>query len=177
MKKTEYTLRRKKFIKKIRLVIKRTGEIIITAPYLLPVKYIDDFFVQQKDWIEGKQEVFKLMPEPNIKSKKGDYKKYKEEARILVHKKIIEINSFYHFKFNKIFIKNQKTRWGSCSNRKNLNFNYKIILLPNELLEYIITHELCHLQEMNHGKEFWNLVAQRDPEYKKHHKKLQTFKL
>jgi predicted metal-dependent hydrolase len=177
MEKTQYTLKRYKKSKKLRLIIKRTGEVVITAPYLLPLKYINDFVIQQKEWIEGKQEIFKSMPQPNIKTKKGDYKKYKEQARILVHQKIEEINSFYNFKFNRIFIKDQKTRWGSCSSRKNLNFNYKIIFLPNELLEYVITHELCHLKEMNHGKKFWELIEQTNPEYKTHHEKLRTFKL
>ena len=73
--------------------------------------------------------------------------------------------SHIQIRFNKINIKNQKTRWGSCSKKGNLNFNYKIALLPQHLADYIIVHELCHLGEFNHSRSFWNLVAKVFPEY------------
>jgi predicted metal-dependent hydrolase len=94
-----------------------------------------------------------------------------------VHSKIKKVNSFYKFRFNKIFIKNQKTRWGSCSNKKNLNFNYKIVFLPDHLIEYLVVHELCHLKEMNHGKKFWRLVEQMIPHYIDAQKELRNFKI
>jgi predicted metal-dependent hydrolase len=73
---------------------------------------------------------------------------------------------FYNFSYNKVFIKNQRTRWGSCSSNRNLNFNYRIINLAPELQDYLIVHELCHLQEFNHGQAFWNLVGLQIPNYK-----------
>ena len=79
--------------------------------------------------------------------------------------RVDHFNTTYKFKFNRINIKNQKTRWGSCSNKGNLNFNYKIVLLPERLADYIIVHELCHLKELNHSKKFWNLVAKAMPDY------------
>ncbi|KKP41571.1 MAG: hypothetical protein UR31_C0026G0005 [Parcubacteria group bacterium GW2011_GWA2_33_14] len=96
-----------------------------------------------------------------------EFKKYKIVAEKLIKEKITHFNNFYHFTFNKIFIKNQKRRWGSCSSKKNLNFNYKIIFLKQELSNYIIVHELCHLKEMNHSKRFWKLVSQTVKNYKK----------
>ena len=74
-------------------------------------------------------------------------------------------NKIYNFSFNKILIKNQKTRWGSCSNKGNLNFNYKILFLPEALRDYIIVHELCHLKEFNHSKNFWKLISRAIPDY------------
>jgi predicted metal-dependent hydrolase len=74
-------------------------------------------------------------------------------------------NQYYGFKYNKINIKNQKTRWGSCSKKGNLNFNYKILFLSAETRDYIVVHELCHLKEFNHSKKFWNLVAETIPNY------------
>jgi|SRR3989344_6908041 len=100
------------------------------------------------------------------------YLHYKELARNLVKERISHFSRFYNFKVNKIFIKNHKRRWGSCSSRKNLNFNYKILFLAPALCDYLIVHELCHLQEMNHSKKFWELVGQTIKDYKTLNKKL-----
>lgn len=108
------------------------------------------------------------------KGARSEYLKYKEIARTLVHERLEYFNQFYHFSYNKVFIKNTKTKWGSCSSKRNLNFSYKIALLKPELRDYLIVHELCHLGEMNHGKAFWDLVAQQIPDYKKCHSMLRT---
>ena len=83
----------------------------------------------------------------------------------MAQKKVLKFNKIYKFKYNKINIKNQKTRWGSCSVKGNLNFNYKIALLPEKLAEYIVVHELCHLGEFNHSYKFWKLVEKTIPDY------------
>ena len=93
------------------------------------------------------------------------YQKYKTEARILVGQKLEKYNQVYNFKYNRVSIKNQRSRWGSCSRLGNLNFNYRLASLPAELADYIIVHELCHLKEMNHSARFWQLVAQTMPDY------------
>ena len=91
--------------------------------------------------------------------------KKREKARRFVENRIQHFNSFYNFEINHISIKNQSTRWGSCSSRGNLNFNYKIIYLRPALADYLIVHELCHLGELNHSKRFWALVEKTIPEY------------
>jgi hypothetical protein len=101
--------------------------------------------------------------------------KYREEARALVHLKIAFWNSHYKLPLRKVFIKNQKTRWGSCSSKGNLNFSYRIVYLPEELRDYLIVHELCHLREFNHSKNFWNLVAETIPDYEKRRAALKKF--
>ena len=70
--------------------------------------------------------------------------------------------------YRNITIREQKTRWGSCSSEKNLNFNWKLILAPPEVLDYVVVHELCHLKEMNHSKAFWDEVGKVMPEYETH---------
>ncbi|MFP4687432.1 MAG: M48 family metallopeptidase, partial [bacterium] len=70
-------------------------------------------------------------------------------------------------KYNRIFIRNQRTRWGSCSSKNNLNYNYRLIMAPPEVVEYIVIHELCHLRYSNHGAKFKRLLASLCPEYKK----------
>jgi len=95
-----------------------------------------------------------------------DYKKYKEHARALAHARVAHFNSFYNFTVGRISIRNTRTRWGSCSKKGNLNFNYKILFLPQHMTDYIIVHELCHLKEFNHSQNFWDLVAKIVPEHK-----------
>lgn len=91
---------------------------------------------------------------------------HKELAREIVHARVAHFNQGYSFSFGRISIKNQKRCWGSCSAKKNLNFNYKIIFLPEALMDYVIVHELCHLKELNHGAGFWEEVAKAIPSYK-----------
>ncbi len=105
-------------------------------------------------------------------TRRKNYLLYKEKARALAHSKIEHYNKIYNFTYKNISIRNQKTRWGSCSKRGNINFNYKIALIPEHLAEYIIVHELCHIGELNHSQAFWNLVAITMPEYKKHRAEL-----
>jgi len=85
-----------------------------------------------------------------------------EETRRLAEKLGVEIG--------RVSIRDQKTRWGSCSSRKNLNFNWRLLMAPPSVLRYVIIHELTHLKQMNHSKEFWSLVAKRCPDYKTHQK-------
>ncbi len=96
-----------------------------------------------------------------------NYLKYKEPARELILRRVEYFNSIYNFSYGRISVRNQRSRWGSCSKRGNLNFNYKIVLIPEKLADYIIVHELCHLKEFNHSKNFWALVAKTFPDYKK----------
>lgn len=95
-----------------------------------------------------------------------DYLKHKETARFIVYEKLNHYSEILGVQYQRISIRNQKTRWGSCSKRGNLNFNYRIVFLPNELQDYIIVHELCHLIEFNHSKNFWALVEKILPNYR-----------
>ncbi len=83
-----------------------------------------------------------------------------------------EHNAHYALSFNKVAIRNQRTRWGSCSKKGNLNFHYRITELPESLADYLIVHELCHLAELNHSKKFWALVGETIPDHKVRRKAL-----
>jgi len=121
---------------------------------------------QKKDWILKKVHYFLNSPLKYVKpSSKKDYKLYKDEVKAVVEERLSYFNQFYNFKYNKITIRNQKSRWGSCSQKGNLNFNYKLHFLPEELRDYVIVHELCHLGEFNHSKKFWNLIEKTTPQY------------
>lgn len=106
------------------------------------------------------------------KRKSLNYIKYKKDAATLVKERLEYFNQFYNYKYGRVAIRNQKTRWGSCSKKGNLNFNYKIVLLSPKQADYIIVHELCHLKEFNHSERFWILVAKVVPDYKEVRKSL-----
>jgi len=93
------------------------------------------------------------------------YVQYKEEARAVILRKVAQWNIVCRLSFNRVAIRNSKRSWGSCTSLKNLNFSYKILFLPEHLQDYIIVHELCHLQHLNHKQEFWDLVGTYIPHY------------
>lgn len=95
---------------------------------------------------------------------------YKKKASEVIHDRLGFFNEHYHFTYHRVTFRNQKTRWGSCSQAKNLNFNWRLIMAPIEIIDYVVIHELCHLRYMNHSPSFWNLVAQMAPDYKAHRK-------
>ncbi|MBP6857581.1 MAG: M48 family metallopeptidase [Candidatus Pacebacteria bacterium] len=145
-------------------------------PWRLPKYLVEKFVESKKEWIQDRLSEQKLRPQKLLAHYSAkDFKEYKEKARIFVLERITHFNTFYNYKIGKVFIRNQKTRWGSCSSKGNLNFNYKIVLLPIELADYIVVHELCHLSEMNHGKHFWELVAQQSPNYKNLRKQISLY--
>jgi predicted metal-dependent hydrolase len=165
-RKVSYTLKISKKAKRLRLAVYCDGAFVVTSPRHLGQNIIEKFIIQKSQWILDKLDYFGGFAESfKVKNTTAAYLKYKERARKLVENKIIKFNKTYKFRYNKIAIKNQKTRWGSCSKRGNLNFNYKIVLLPEQLAEYVIVHELCHLGEFNHSRKFWKLVARALPNF------------
>ncbi len=95
---------------------------------------------------------------------------YKKKAFELISERVLYYSSIFRLRFNQIKISKASKRWGSCSSTKNLNFNWRLIMAPLEVIDYVVIHELSHLVEQNHSKRFWNLVANVMPEYKKHKK-------
>lgn len=162
----DYTLRQSKAARRLRLVVYGDGSLVVSAPRRLPYYQIENFILEKSRWILQKLAGFATLP-PSIFSRNvvAEYHKYKEVARCLVEARLAYFNKFYGFNINRISIKKQKTRWGSCSIKGNLNFNYKIALLPPDLVDYIIVHELCHLRQFNHSHKFWQLVAMMIPNY------------
>ena len=77
--------------------------------------------------------------------------------------------------YGRISMRNQKTRWGSCSSNGNLNFNNRLLFVPKELVDYVVVHELAHRKEMNHSNAFWNVVEKYMPDYKERRKKLREY--
>jgi len=88
-----------------------------------------------------------------------------------------ELSEKHGFTFNKVFVKNQKTRWGSCSEKNNINLNVNLVLVPDELIDYTILHELVHTRVKDHSKRFWNELEKLVKNAKKFDKKLNQYKI
>ena len=116
-----------------------------------------------------------FLSEDNSKHPKIIFEKWiREYARKVITDRTKFLANQFGFKFNKISIREQSTRWGSCSSEKNLNFNWKLVMATPEILDYVVIHELCHTVEMNHAKSFWNLVEKCMPSYLTHRRWLKT---
>ncbi|MCD7836919.1 MAG: M48 family metallopeptidase [Lachnospiraceae bacterium] len=95
-------------------------------------------------------------------------RRYRNAARIKITARVEYYHSITGGHYTSITIRNQKTRWGSCSSRGTLSFNYRLIFAPPEILDYVVVHELCHLTHMDHSKSFWSMVASIMPEYRQY---------
>ncbi|MCM1264216.1 MAG: M48 family metallopeptidase [Butyrivibrio sp.] len=93
-------------------------------------------------------------------------RRYIEAAREYIPKRVAYYNPMTGGSYNKISIRSQKTRWGSCSSKGTLSFNWRLMLAPPAILDYVVVHELCHLTYMNHSAEFWKLVESVFPNYR-----------
>ncbi|GAC1450434.1 MAG: SprT family zinc-dependent metalloprotease [Ktedonobacterales bacterium] len=93
---------------------------------------------------------------------------YRRQSVAVFAERLALCNRPYGFHYGRVSIKSQKSRWGSCSKLGNLNFNWRLLLAPPEVLDYVVVHELCHLKELNHSPRFWKLVAVGCPEYALH---------
>ena len=99
---------------------------------------------------------------------------YDKQAKAVISRRVRYYASQMGETYGKITIKNQKKRWGSCSSARNLNFNRRLIMAPQGVLDYVVVHELCHLRQMNHSNAFWQEVELVLPDYKMHKKWLET---
>ncbi|MEK7555987.1 MAG: SprT family zinc-dependent metalloprotease [Patescibacteria group bacterium] len=161
-----YTLKRSPWARRVRLSVHRDGSVVVTLPSGVLEVFAEQFVQAKSDWIWKKIQYFRQHENTGALPRgKEDYLKYKGEAILLVESRIEYFNKEYGFAYNKISVKDQKTRWGSCSKKGNLNFSYRIFFLPPEVRDLVIVHELCHLKEFNHSEKFWNLVAITIPNY------------
>ncbi|MDD3984532.1 MAG: M48 family metallopeptidase [Methanobacterium sp.] len=135
---------------------------------IMPLNYNKDEEIIKKHekWIYKKLNNIKRS-EKEADNKELNYLLTETEFRDIVLLYIENLSNNLDVKVNKIYFKWMKTRWGSCSSKKNININNYLIYLPTYLIEYVIFHELTHLVEMKHNNKFWSIIAGKYPNYKK----------
>lgn len=143
------------------------GRVVVRAPRHFPKSEITRFVEEKQDWIahhvkkagerEKNQKIFRMTAE-----EREDY--IREAGSVITQMCRLRAKQM-GVSYKKITIREQKTRWGSASSKGNLNFNWKLILMPRKVLEYVVVHELSHLKVMNHSPAFYRVVAQHMPDY------------
>lgn len=134
-------------------------KIIVKAPKRITIKEIENILIKKEDWI-----LEKLNENLNKVEKKPKYEA--EEFKNIVLKDVNEYSEKIGVSYNKIRIKELKYAWGSCTSKKNITINSELIKYEEEIIKYVVIHELCHLKYMNHSKLFWNEVEKHMPNYK-----------
>lgn len=156
--------------KSISIKITEDGRIVVHAPSFMTKREVEKFLISKSDWIENTLKKVEKKQERLAgidKLSEKEIKTLKNEARKEFTMLCDEYCRIMGLSYNKIAIRTQKSRWGSCSRDKNLNFNALLMLAPEGARRYVVVHELCHLREMNHSTRFWALVEQYCPNWKK----------
>jgi len=166
--KTEFQLLRSDR-KSISIQISRSGEVLVRCPRWMHDEDIRCFVMKHENWVRRQLEKQQEAPQATVLSEEE-----LEELTKLAKSRIPERVEFYSQRmgvsYGRITIRHQHSKWGSCSSKGNLNFNCLLMLAPEDVLDYIVVHELCHLLEMNHSQQFWEAVERILPDYRNQEK-------
>lgn len=150
----------------------KDGNLIVRAPIWMSEAEVDKFVTERKAWIEKHMKAAKERNKdygdiPPLSSE--ELRKLANTAHEVVSQRVRYYAPLVGVTYESITIRCQRTRWGSCSGKGNLNFNCLLMLAPPEVLDSVVVHELCHLKEMNHSDRFYSEVLRVYPEYQKWH--------
>ncbi len=150
-------------------------QVVVRAPARMPVREINAFVQEKDDWIRAHLQ--RMAEKKRLREQCREQALSKEELQELAAQAMKLIPQKVHYyaqiigvTYGRITIRNQRTRWGSCSGKGNLNFNCLLLLMPEEVLDYVVVHELCHRKEMNHSARFWEEVEKILPDYRQRRK-------
>lgn len=163
---TTYTLRKRKGQKRMTLSVHENGRVTVTVPRFVSKRVAHQFVEERHAWIEEALAHLGAPKEDDRRAVRADFEAHREDARTFVRARLTALNCAYGFSYKKIRICANTSRWGSASSTGTLSFDYRVLFLPPALQDYLLVHELCHLQEMNHGPRFWALVAQTIPDHR-----------
>lgn len=150
------------------LEITPAGEVLVRAPNRMPEREIQRFVSEKADWIEKhlqkiQENRSEAQSQPPLTM--DEVRKLADAALQVIPQRVAYFAPKVGVTVGRITIRNQKTKWGSCSSKGNLNFNCLLMLAPPEVLDYVVVHELCHRREMNHSPRFWAEVERVLPDY------------
>lgn len=161
--------------KTLGLQVKDPDTLVVRAPRRVSDAAIRRFVAEHEEWVAAalKRVAQSALAREDAVAREGllgedDLAVLAMQAREAVPARVAYFAPRIGVTYGRITLRCQKTRWGSCTSKGNLNFNVLLMLAPPEVLDYVVVHELCHRLEMNHSPRFWALVAQHDPGFKEH---------
>ena len=161
-----YTIRRSARSRRLSVSIRDDGAIIVTAPTRVSDQLIRRFIDQQANWIINALTRINQRVKPTVLTATArERTQLSATARQLVGERLHYWNTFYNYRIGAIKIRDQKSRWGSCNKKGDLSFNYRLALLPTDLADYVIVHELCHIGHFDHSQKFWQSIARTLPNW------------
>lgn len=161
--------------KTIAIQIKGDGQVIVRAPLRMPKAEVMAFVDKKKDWIEKHlKAIAQRQTSPERPFTAAELKELAMAAKEDIARRVAKLAPIVGVTSGRITIRAQKSRWGSCSAKGNLNFNCLLMLCPEEVRNYVVVHELCHRKELNHSARFWNEVCRVLPSYDSARKWLKT---
>ena len=166
----EYQLIRSKR-KTMAIQVTREGKVVVRAPLFATDRQIAKFVEDHEEWVE--ENVSQTVGKDRISTREytqAEVRVYKKRAQGIISRRVSHYAEIMGVTYGRITIRDQKSRWGSCSAEGNLNFSWRLILMPIEVMDYVVVHELAHLKEMNHSKAFWEEVEKVLPDYKEQRK-------
>lgn len=158
--------------KSVSIRVTDDGTIIVRAPKRVTDVYINSFLKKSSKWIEKKVDQSKAQNEKlkDYQFSKEEVSRLKKGAKQTLKGRLDEISEQIDINYNKFRLSGASKRWGSCSSKKTISINWRLIFAPPDVIDYVITHELIHLKHMNHSKIFWKLVETHIPKYKENRK-------
>ena len=157
------------------LQVTREGQVVVRCPLSTTKEQIQAFVDEHRQWIgESLEQVKRRLASRPVMTPEQVWKA-KSLARMTLSAKVRYWAAKMGVTYGTISIRQQATRWGSCSSRGNLDFNWTLILTPEPLQDYVVVHELAHRLEMNHSDRFWKIVESQIPDYRERRNLLKTY--
>lgn len=166
-----YYIVRKKTLRTLRVQIDDKGQCKVLCNFSVSIEKVVSILERNKKSILHGLDRFQLREKIVLPAQ---YAVLKPQAQLKIRERVEHFNSFYQQSFNGIVIRRAKSRWGSCSKTSLLSFNYTLVALPDELIDYVVVHELCHLIEFNHSPKFWEQVSRQIPDWRERRKALRN---
>jgi len=172
----EILLERSKRAKHINLSVRPFKGVRVAVPYGVSFAKAEEVAQSKAVWLKRHMDRMELIETEAAELNKNN-RINRREARKRIVKRLNELSEEHGFTYNKVFVKSQKTRWGSCSEKNNINLNVNLILLPDELIDYAILHELVHICVKDHSKRFWEELNKYVPDAKEFDRELNNHKI
>jgi hypothetical protein len=157
-------IRRSRRARRWTLTVPWGEPVVLTVPAGMAESEIEDVLASNQDWIARERAA--QAPRLRLQTSRVSEVEARAAARELVTMVLDDEAPALGVRYGRVQIRDQRTRWGSCSASGTLSFNWRLVLAPFEVLDYVVVHELCHLREPNHSRRFWKLVEQRRPDWR-----------